>query len=71
MIHSAAGLGEAIVDGGAPFDASVSVSGGATSGETGSTIIEAGSLADAVTTADGCPIFAAGGNVEVYETIAM
>lgn len=63
-------LGAAVVDGGAPFGASAAVGGGAsTSGLTGYSILEAGDLAGAVTLAEGCPILADGGTVDVYEAI--
>ena len=65
------GLGDAIVDQGAPFGASAGAKGGRTSGLTGYSIISASSLDDAVALTDGCPIFASGGGVEVYETLEM
>jgi hypothetical protein len=69
-------LGSAVVDGGAPFGASGSVtSAGATSGApsalTGYTILSAGSLADAQRMAAGCPILGDGGAVDVFETVDM
>jgi hypothetical protein len=70
-------LGQAVVDGGAPFGASSTVgpdgnvaSGGA-AGLTGYSILEADSLDGAVAQAKGCPVLAAGGSVEVYEAMAM
>jgi hypothetical protein len=66
-------LGDALVDGGAPFGPSATVSAGgavregAPSGLTGYTIIEADDLASAGARANGCPILAGGGSVEVYE----
>ena len=65
------GLGAALVDPGAPFSESKSVGGGSTSGLTGYSVLEAGSLDDAVSKSKDCPIFASGGNVEVYEAIPM
>ena len=65
------GLGAAIVDQGAPFGASAGAKGGGTSGLTGYSIITASSLDDAVALTDGCPIFASGGGVEVYEAMEM
>jgi len=63
-------LGAAVVDGGAPFGPSSAVGGGAaTSGLTGYSILEADSLDAAVGLADGCPVLADGGRVDVYETI--
>lgn len=64
-------LGSAVVDGGAPFGASTVVGGGASSGLTGYSILEADGLEAAVALAGGCPIFAAGGGVEVYEAMEM
>lgn len=70
-------LGAAVVDAGNPFgpsgtvSADGSVSDGAPSGLTGYSVVSADSLAAAGALAKGCPIFAAGGGVEVYETIAV
>jgi hypothetical protein len=70
-------LGQAVVDGGAPFSSSStvgangSVSSPGASGLTGYSVIEADSLDAAVAQAKGCPVLADGGNVEVYETIQM
>lgn len=67
-------LGEAVVDGGNPFGASMSVaangaaSAGAPSNLTGYTIISAADLAAATEQAKGCPILKDGGRVDVYET---
>jgi hypothetical protein len=66
------GLGAALVDGGAPFSESKAADGGpAKLGLTGYSILEAGSLDDAVAKTAGCPIFESGGTVEVYEAIEM
>jgi hypothetical protein len=65
------GLGDALVDGGAPFGPSRSVNGNGTSGATGYSIVNASSLDDALSKTSGCPIFESGGDVEVYETIEM
>jgi len=65
------GLGGAVVDMGAPFGASAAVNAGSTSGATGYSIVTADSLDDALEKARGCPIFEAGGDVEVYETASM
>jgi len=67
-------LGSATVDIGNPFGASAAVradgsNGAAGSGLTGYSVVEAASLEDAVAKARGCPIFAGGGSVEVYETL--
>jgi hypothetical protein len=68
------GLGSAITDQGNPFGASTSVSPSGVGGAGpagGYTIINADSLDDATKKADGCPILAAGGKVDVYETVDM
>jgi hypothetical protein len=64
-------LGPAIVDAGNPFAASASVGNGggaAASGLTGYSILTADSLGAATELAKSCPIFDAGGDVDVYET---
>jgi hypothetical protein len=68
------GMGDALLDMGNPFGSSAAVkgdgSGGAAgSGLTGYSIVEAASLQDAIAKANGCPVFAAGGSVDVYETL--
>jgi hypothetical protein len=70
------GLGDSVVDMGNPFAGSASVSadgsnGAAGSGLGGYSILNASSLDDAVGKTGGCPILAAGGGVDVYETLAM
>lgn len=45
--------------------------GGATTGLTGYSILEADDLAAAVAMGEGCPIIGDGGRVEVYETIPL
>ncbi len=70
-------LGEAVVDGGAPFGASKSVandgatSEGAPSALTGYSILEADSLDAATDLASGCPVLSAGGSVDVFEALPM
>src|SRR5438067_13481105 len=70
-------LGDAVVDGGAPFGPSSSIaSDGATSDGgraalTGYSILTAASMPDAQTLAKGCPVLAAGGTVEIYEALPM
>ena len=65
-------LGGSVVDQGNPFGAQAAVGGGATSGLTGYTILDASSLDDALDKAKSCPILDGGnGGVEVYETIEM
>ena len=69
-------LGSAVVDGGAPFGASTAVQAGgargsASAGLGGYSVIQADSLDLAAKLAEGCPVFSAGGTVEVYEALAM
>ena len=70
-------LGDAIVDGGTPLAASATVGAGGTVSDgargelTGYSIISAESLAEAAEKAKGCPVLAAGGTVEVYETVPI
>lgn len=72
-----AGLGSAIVDGGAPVSASKTVSSsgveddGGSNPLTGYSVIEAASYDAAVAHAKGCPILDSGGTVEVAETMEM
>ena len=73
-----AGLGDAVVNMGAPIgqsatinaDGSVSNDGGANP-INGYSIVEADSLSAAIDIAKGCPILGDGGSVEVAETITM
>jgi hypothetical protein len=65
------GMGDHVVDMGAPFGASAGVSGGTTSGLSGYSVVTAGSLDEAAEHAKGCPVFASGGGVEVYEVVEM
>ena len=70
-------LGDAVVDGGAPFGPSATiasdgaVSTGGRSSLTGYTIISADGLDDAGNKAKGCPVLSSGGSVEVYEAMPM
>ena len=72
------GLGDAVIDGGAPIgnactvapDGSASQGGGANP-ITGYSVIEAADLDAATEIARGCPTLANGGSVEVAETIDM
>src|SRR5579862_9227457 len=69
-------LGAAVIDGGNPFGASTAVasdgsSKAASTGLGGYSILSADSLSAAATLAKGCPVLAAGGSVEVYETQEM
>jgi hypothetical protein len=71
-----ASLGADLVDGGAPFgpSATISATGVAENGAsalTGYTIIAAESLAAAGEKAQGCPVLTSGGTVEVYEATPM
>ena len=68
-------LGDAVVDGGNPTGASVTVKaggssqGGGANPATGYSLIEASSIEDAAEKAKGCPILSSGGSVEVCETV--
>ena len=70
-------LGADVIDGGAPFGPSSTVSSdgssksGGASALTGYSIISADSVADAASKAKGCPVLANGGGVEVYEAMPM
>jgi hypothetical protein len=69
-------LGDSLVDVGNPFAGSRAVTvggsnGTAGSGLTGYSIVTASSLDDAAAKTRGCPIFANGGSVDVYEAIPM
>jgi hypothetical protein len=69
-------LGAAIVDAGNPFGPSASVgsdgaNGAAETGLTGYSILTAENLDAAAELAKGCPVFANGGKVDVYETIPV
>lgn len=67
-----AGLGEAVVDAGNPFGPSVTVGAdGAGPPLSGYSVLRADSLEAAGALAKGCPVLAAGGSVEVYETIPV
>ncbi len=69
-------LGAAVVDGGNPIGPSKTLASDGSAGEgggsnpaTGYSLIDAGSLDEAVQKAKGCPILAGGGSVEVCSTI--
>jgi hypothetical protein len=64
-------LGAAIVDPGNPFGPSKSVGGSADAALSGYSVIESDSLDAAAKLADGCPVLAHGGSVDVYETIPV
>lgn len=69
-------LGSAVVDMGAPFAGSKTVAGDGTvsdgdGGLTGYSIITADSLDAAAGLSKGCPIFASGGSLKVYEAMEM
>jgi hypothetical protein len=64
-------MGPHIVEGGAPLGARQSVNGGAASGASGFSIMEAADLAEAVKLTDGHPHLAAGGAIEVMETMPI
>jgi hypothetical protein len=65
------GLGESLVDAGNPFGPSASVGSGGGAALTGYSIITAGSLDEATEKAQGAPVVAGGGGVDVYETIEV
>jgi hypothetical protein len=68
-------LGAAVLDPGNPFGPSSTVANGGSVGDgapsalTGYSVLSADSLAAASQLAQDCPVLAAGGSVEVYETI--
>lgn len=69
-------LGDSVADGGNPFGPAKSVSSkgvsdGGVSNLGGYSLVNATDLAAAAELAKGCPIIAAGGYVDVYETIDM
>jgi hypothetical protein len=65
------GIGEQLVDVGAPFGRSSSLNGNGVLGVTGYSIVDAASLEEAASLANGCPVFDRGGNVEVYEALEL
>ena len=65
------GLGDSVVDVGNPFGPSAALGADSASGLTGYSIVNASSMDEALAKAGGCPNLAAGGSVEVYETIDM
>jgi hypothetical protein len=71
-------LGAAVVDGGAPCAAATTIgadgstsAGGGVNPVSGYSLITADDLDAAVALAKGCPILAAGGSIEVAETVDM
>jgi hypothetical protein len=68
-------LGAAVVDMGTPFAGSATIASDKSVGNggilTGYSVLTAESLDGAVDVAKGCPIFASGGSVEVYEALEM
>ena len=71
-------LGDAVIDGGNPIGASKTLAsdgsasdGGGANPISGYSLINAADLDSAVSLAKGCPILAAGGTIEVAETIDM
>jgi hypothetical protein len=70
-------MGDAVLDGGNPFGAAVSIasdgtqSDGSATGASGYSIIQADSQEKAGTHASGCPHLAGGGAVDVFEAIDM
>jgi hypothetical protein len=64
-------MGDKIVDGGAPLAPSRSVAGAPSSGCTGYSLIEAGSLDEAQALTDGHPHLMGGGSIEICETVPI
>ena len=64
-------MGPKIVDGGAPLGGRQSVAGAPSSGASGYSIIQADSLAEAVSLTDGHPHLMSGGAIEVLETVPI
>jgi hypothetical protein len=69
-------LGSAVVEAGAPFGPSASVTssggdGAAPTGLSGYSVISAGSLEAATALVGKCPVIASGGKVDVYEAIPV
>jgi hypothetical protein len=64
-------MGPRMVEGGAPLGARQSVGGAAASGASGFSIMEAADLAEAVSLTDGHPHLAAGGAIEVLESLPI
>ena len=70
-------LGDAVVDGGAPFGPSAvirpdgAVSQDAPAQLSGYSVVTADSLEDATSKAKGCPVLSNGGSVEIYESLPM
>ncbi len=64
------GLGDSLVDAGNPFGERTAVGGG-TPDASGYTIITADSLDAASAKAQGAPVIASGGSVDVYETLEV
>ena len=69
-------LGDAFVDVGNPFGASAAVKSDGSNGTAGSeltgySVVQAASLDDAVAKSRGCPVFAGGGSVDIYETLEV
>lgn len=71
------GLGDAVVDAGNPFGdarslgSDGSVSNGGSAGLSGYSIVSASDMDGAVALARGCPVFDAGGSVELYEVVPV
>jgi hypothetical protein len=64
-------MGSRVVEGGAPLGERASVAGAPASGASGFSIMEAGDLAEAVKLTDGHPHLAAGGAIEVLQTVPI
>ncbi len=73
-----ASMGSAVIDGGHPLGKSTTVhkdgsvaNDGGSNPASGYSLIEADSVEDAVAKAQGCPILAAGGSVEIAEAVEV
>lgn len=64
-------VGSKIVDGGAPLGPRKSIGGSAASSATGYSIVDAGSLDEAIALTKGHPLLARGGSIEVCEAMPM
>ena len=64
-------VGSKLVDGGAPLGSRKSIGGGAASSAAGYSIVDAKSLDEAIALTKGHPLLAAGGSIEVCETMPM
>jgi hypothetical protein len=64
-------LGPKITDMGAPFGERTSIGTAPTETLSGYSIVEVDALAEAKRVAQGCPVLAAGGSIDVYEAMSI